>query len=158
MIMPNLVFSAAAIEPHPLAILPFVAMLLSVALMPFISKRLWERHYPKVAAALGAITTIYYVVALNNPGRMLHVAHEYVSFIALIGSLFVVSAGIHIRVKGEATPLVNCVFLLTGAVLANVVGTTGASMLLIRPWIRMNRYRITGFHVVFFIFIISNIG
>jgi Na+/H+ antiporter NhaD/arsenite permease-like protein len=61
-------------------------------------------------------------------------------------------------VKGEAGPAANSLFLLTGAVLANVVGTTGASMLLIRPWIRMNRYRITGFHIVFFVFIVSNAG
>ena len=83
---------------------------------------------------------------------------EYVSFIALIGSLFVVSGGIHINVKGEATPLKNVLFLFVGAVLANVLGTTGASMLLIRPWIRMNKYRITAHHVVFFIFIVSNVG
>src|SRR5205085_8373784 len=94
----------------------------------------------------------------GNLGRMLHVAHEYVSFIALIASLFIVSGGIHIRVRGEATPLVNCVFLILGSILANVVGTTGASILLIRPWIRMNKYRITAFHIVFFIFLISNIG
>jgi Na+/H+ antiporter NhaD/arsenite permease-like protein len=77
---------------------------------------------------------------------------------ALIGSLFVVSGGINIRVKGESTPRKNVVFLLTGAVIANVIGTTGASMLLIRPWIRMNKYRITSYHIVFFIFIVSNVG
>jgi len=69
-----------------------------------------------------------------------------------------VSGGIHIRVKGEATPLDNVVFLGVGGVVANVLGTTGASMLLIRPWLRMNKYRVTGHHVVFFIFIVSNIG
>jgi len=62
-----------------------------------------------------------------------HTAVEYVSFIALIGSLFVVSGGIHINVKGEATPMANVVFLFVGAVIANLFGTTGASMLLIRP-------------------------
>ena len=77
---------------------------------------------------------------------------------ALVGSLYVISGGINISVKGEATPLVNVVFLLIGAVIANVIGTTGASMLMIRPWIRMNKVRITGFHVVFFIFIVSNAG
>jgi Na+/H+ antiporter NhaD/arsenite permease-like protein len=61
-------------------------------------------------------------------------------------------------VKGEAKPWINCVFLFIGGVLANFIGTTGASMLLIRPWIRMNKFRITGFHVVFFIFIVSNVG
>ena len=85
-------------------------------------------------------------------------AHEYVSFIALIGSLFVVSGGIHIRVKGEATPRANVIFLLMGAVTANFFGTTGAAMLLIRPWIRMNQYRVTAHHIVFFIFIVANVG
>ena len=85
-------------------------------------------------------------------------ARNYLSFIALVGSLFVVSGGIHIRVKGEATPLANTLFLLAGALLANVVGTTGASILLIRPWIRMNKYRVTGHHIAFFIFLISNLG
>ena len=150
--------SAPTIAPHPAMILPFAVMLLSIALMPFIHKQWWEHHYPKVAVALGLITTAYYVFFLGNGVRMLHVAHEYVSFIALIGSLFVVSGGIHIRVKGEAIPSVNCLFLLIGAVLANLIGTTGASMLLIRPWIRMNKYRITAFHIVFFIFIVSNVG
>jgi len=69
-----------------------------------------------------------------------------------------VSGGIHINVKGEATPLVNTVFLGIGAVVANLLGTTGASMLMIRPWLRMNKYRITALHVVFFIFIVSNVG
>ena len=145
-------------EPHPAMILPFVLMLLSIAAMPFIHKHWWELHYPKVAVGLGLITTVYYVVFLRNPGRMLHVAHEYVSFIALIGGLFVIAGGIHIHVKGEAKPWVNCLFLLIGAVLSNFIGTTGASMLLIRPWIRMNKYRITAFHVVFFIFVVSNVG
>lgn len=155
-IIPHL--AAASAEPHPLMILPFALMLLAIALMPFINLHWWERHYPKVAVGLGAITTIYYAAVLGEAGRMLHVAHEYVSFIALIGSLFVVAGGIHIDVKGEAKPWVNCLFLFIGALLANVIGTTGASMLLIRPWIRMNKYRITAFHVVFFIFIVSNVG
>ena len=148
----------AGLDPHPAMILPFGLMLLAIALMPFVNLRWWERHYPKVAVGLGSITVAYYVFGLHHGARMLHVAHEYLSFIALIGSLFVVSGGIHIRVKGEATPWVNCCFLGVGAVLANVIGTTGASMLLIRPWIRMNKYRITGFHIVFFIFIVSNAG
>ncbi len=153
-----LLAAGATPEPHPGMIVPFVLLLAAIATGPFINKHWWEQHYPKVAVGLGLITTLYYVLALNAPERMLHVAHEYVSFIALIGSLFVVSGGIHIRVKGEATPEINCVFLLVGAVLANFIGTTGASMLLIRPWIRMNKYRITAFHIVFFIFIVSNVG
>jgi Na+/H+ antiporter NhaD/arsenite permease-like protein len=86
------------------------------------------------------------------------VGHEYLSFIVLIAALFVVAGGIHITVRGEATPGRNVTFLFIGALLANVIGTTGASMLFIRPWIRMNKYRITAFHIVFFIFIVSNCG
>ena len=145
-------------EPHPLIILPFCLMLLAIALMPYIHGHWWEAHYPKVAATLAAVTITYYVLILRQAGRMIHVAHEYVSFIVLIGSLFIVAGGIHIRVRGEAKPWMNCIFLFIGAVVSNLIGTTGASMVLIRPWIRMNKYRITGFHVVFFIFIVSNVG
>jgi Na+/H+ antiporter NhaD/arsenite permease-like protein len=149
---------ATPAEPHPVMILPFAVMLLCIAVMPFIHARWWHGNFPKVAATLAALTALYYIFVLKNPARMLHIAHDYASFIALTGSLFVVSGGILIRVKGQATPAVNCGFLFIGAVLANVIGTTGASMLLIRPWLRMNKYRITTFHVVFFIFIVSNIG
>jgi len=145
-------------DPTPWMILPFVLMLLSIALMPFINGHWWEHHYPKVAIGLGALTTLYYVFSLHDAERMLEVGREYFSFMALIGSLFVVAGGIHIRVKGEARPWVNALFLFIGAVVSNFIGTTGASMLLIRPWIRMNKYRITAFHIVFFIFIISNVG
>jgi Na+/H+ antiporter NhaD/arsenite permease-like protein len=139
-------------------ILPFGALLSLVALGPLLFAHWWHRHYPKVAFALGALTVGYYLVGLREPRRVLEVAHEYVSFIALIGSLFVVAGGIHITVKGEATPAENVIFLLFGAIIANVIGTTGASMLLIRPWIRMNKYRVTAHHIVFFIFIVSNLG
>lgn len=139
-------------------IIPFAVMLLSIAAMPFINKHWWEKHYPLVALTLGSITVAYYLFALRDPLTVTHTAHEYASFIALIGSLFIVSGGIHLSLKGESTPTGNVVFLFIGSVLANLVGTTGASMLLIRPWIRMNKYRITAFHIVFFIFTISNVA
>ena len=110
-------FAAATADPNPAMILPFALMLLCIALMPFINLHWWERHFQKVAVGLGAVTTVYYVFFLGNAARMLHVGHEYVSFIALIGSLFVVAGGIHIDVKGEAKPWVNCLFLFIGAVL-----------------------------------------
>ena len=152
------ILGAVAVEPNPAMIAPFAILLLAIALMPFLTPSWWHHHYPKVAVGLGAVTAAYYLLVLDSGLRLLHIGHEYVSFIALIGSLFVVAGGIHIRVKGEATPAINCLFLLLGGVLANLIGTTGASMVLIRPWIRMNRYRVTGFHVVFFIFIVSNVG
>jgi Na+/H+ antiporter NhaD/arsenite permease-like protein len=136
---------------------PFVLLLACIALGPVAFPRFWHRRYPHIAVALGTISAGWFLWK-GHPGPMLHALEEYIGFIALIGALYVVSGGIHITVKGEATPLVNCVFLLIGAILANVIGTTGASMLLIRPWIRMNKYRITAFHVVFFIFIVSNVG
>jgi Na+/H+ antiporter NhaD/arsenite permease-like protein len=144
--------------PNPWMILPFGLLLGAIALAPLLAPAWWLRHYPKVALGLGAVTLGYYLLVLRAPDRVLHVAHDYTSFILLIGSLFVVAGGIHINVKGEATPLTNVVFLLIGAVLANFLGTTGAAMLLIRPWLRMNQYRVTAHHVVFFIFIVANVG
>jgi Na+/H+ antiporter NhaD/arsenite permease-like protein len=146
------------LSPNPWMMLPFVILLGTIALAPLFAADWWAKHYPKVALALGAITLGYYLFGLHAHERVLHVAHEYLSFIALIGSLFIVSGGIHINVKGEATPVMNVLFLLVGAVVANLLGTTGASMLLIRPWIRMNKYRVTGHHIVFFILIVSNVG
>lgn len=146
------------IAPNPWMILPFGLLLGAIALAPLLVPGWWRRHYPKVALGLGAVTLGYYLLVLRNPDRVRHVAHDYLSFILLVGSLFVVSGGIHIKVKGEATPLANVVFLLLGAVLANLLGTTGAAMLLIRPWIRMNQYRVTAHHIVFFIFLVANVG
>jgi Na+/H+ antiporter NhaD/arsenite permease-like protein len=138
--------------------LPFGVLLAAIALAPLFFADWWSKHYAKVAFGLGAIVLVYYFFGIHQSHRALEVGHEYLSFMALIGSLFVVSGGIHINVKGEASPVINVVFLLVGAVTANLLGTTGASMLLIRPWIRMNKYRITAHHIVFFIFIVSNVG
>jgi len=139
-------------------LLPFGVLLACIAVMPLAFGDFWAGHYKKVVIGLGATSVLYYLLALGAGMRMLHVAGDYISFIVFIGSLFVVSGGIHIRVKGAAKPSVNCLFLLIGAILANLAGTTGASMLLIRPWIRMNKYRFTNYHTAFFIFIVSNVG
>jgi Na+/H+ antiporter NhaD/arsenite permease-like protein len=143
---------------NPWMMLPFGALLAAIALAPLFFANWWGKHYAKVAFGLAIVVLAYYFFGIHAPGRAWKVGHEYLSFIALIGSLFVVSGGIHINVKGEASPVVNVVFLLIGALTANLLGTTGASMLLIRPWIRMNKYRITAHHIVFFIFIVSNVG
>jgi len=145
-------------NPSPWIMLPFGFMLAAIAVGPVLCPDWWLRHYPKVAFALAAVTLSYYLGVIKVYSTVLHTATEYLSFIILIGSLFVVSGGIHLNVKGEATPRANVLFLLIGGVLANLLGTTGASMLLIRPWLRMNKYRVTAHHVVFFIFIVSNVG
>lgn len=155
---PLLAAVGTAPEPHPLIMLPFAAMLLCIALLPFILKHHWEKNYHLVALALASITIGYYAFVLHDGARMLHEGRDYISFIALVGSLFVVAGGIHIALVGTAKPIGNCAFLLVGGLLANFIGTTGASMLLIRPWIRINKYRYTGLHTAFFVFIVSNIG
>jgi Na+/H+ antiporter NhaD/arsenite permease-like protein len=143
-------------------ILPFGLLLLLIAVMPLAPQRIktwWEHFYPWVAVTLAALVGGCYLLQSEAGGeRLLHAGQEYFSFITFIGALFVVAGGIHIKVKGEATPIENVVFLLVGAVLANVIGTTGASMVLIRPFIRMNKIRASAHHIVFFIFTVSNVG
>jgi Na+/H+ antiporter NhaD/arsenite permease-like protein len=148
----------AEIQPSLFASLPFVALLAMIALAPLFFADWWGKHYIKVACGLAGIVLIYYLAGLHAGGRVWQTTEEYISFICLVGSLFIVSGGIHINVKGEATPFANLLFLLVGAVLANLLGTTGASMLLIRPWLRMNRHRVAAHHVCFFIFVVSNVG
>jgi Na+/H+ antiporter NhaD/arsenite permease-like protein len=160
MLVPPLI--AAAADIPPLLIIPFGLLLLLIATMPLTPPRVkhfWEHYYPHLALALGALVGAYYLLRIPAGGTIIaHTAHEYFSFIVLIGALFVVAGGIHLKVRGEATPGGNVVFLAVGAVIANFIGTTGASMVLIRPWIRMNKIRSSAYHVVFFIFIVSNIG
>ena len=141
---------------------PFALLLALIAIMPLSPprvKHLWERFYPVAAFGLGALVVAHYLVRINNGGEtILRTGHEYFAFMALIGSLYVVAGGIHIRVKGELAPAGNVVFLLIGAVLANFIGTTGASMVMVRSFIRTNKIRISGYHIVFFIWVISNCG
>jgi len=160
--MSVLPIASASAEIPPLLIAPFALLLLLIATMPLTPDRVkhwWEHNYPKVSVGLAALVGVFYLLKVPAGGlELAHTAHEYFSFIALIGSLFVVAGGIHIKAKGAATPLQNVLLLLVGAVLANFIGTTGASMVLIRPFIRMNKLRISAYHVVFFIFIVSNCG
>ncbi len=141
---------------------PFALLLLLIAVMPLTPPRVkhfWDHYYAHTAVGLGLVVIAFYLMKVaGGSGIVVHTLSEYFSFICLIGSLFVVAGGIHIKVKDEATPLANIAFLAIGAVIANVIGTTGASMVLIRPWIRMNKIRISAYHIVFFIFVVSNVG
>ncbi|MBC7833484.1 MAG: sodium:proton antiporter [Phycisphaerales bacterium] len=141
-------------------IIPFAAMLLSIAIAPLLAPKFWHRRYPVVALALGAVVAAVYLLMFGAHGRhvLLHTGIEYVSFIALIASLFIASGGVLIRVRARNTPLSNTILLAIGAVLANLIGTTGASVLLIRPYMRMTAGRLRPLHIVFFIFIVSNCG
>lgn len=139
---------------------PFVALLASIALLPFLVPRFWNAHYPAVAFGLASFVIAYYLVAFGAYGRheMLHSGLEYFQFIGLVGALFVATGGIVLRVNKRGAPVVNTALLLTGALLANVIGTAGASILLIRPFMQINKGRLRPLHIVFFIFIVSNCG
>jgi len=134
-------------------------MLVAIAVCPLRAPRWWESNANKltVAAVLGAPVLALYLV--RDPRTLGHMAAEYVSFIVLLAGLYVISGGIRLRGDLVATPLTNAGFLAVGSVLASFVGTTGASMLLIRPLLQTNRERRHVRHtVIFFIFLVSNIG
>lgn len=148
--------------PH-WTMLPFATLLLCVALLPLFANHWWEhnRHKGLIAALLSAPVIWYFLVHHGEAGahELLHKVKEYVSFIALLGALFVISGGIYVQGSLSGTPLVNTGVLAFGALIASFVGTTGASVLLIRPLLRANTSRQRKAHVVvFFIFIVSNCG
>lgn len=142
---------------------PFAAILLCIAMLPLFASHWWEHNTNKgiIAAVLSVPIVIYLVTAWGHDGvhELTHKVKEYVSFIALLGALFIISGGIYVQGSLSGTPLVNTGMLGFGAILANFVGTTGASMLLIRPMLRANASRQRKAHVfVFFIFVVSNCG
>ncbi len=143
--------------------LPFAGMLLSIALMPLLIPTFWHHHFGKVAAAW-ALAFVLPFAAIHGAGTagqaLLHtLLAEYLPFIVLLTALFTVSGGIYVRGNLHGSPALNTALMAIGAVLASLMGTTGASMLLIRPLIRANDNRKHVAHVVvFFIFIVSNIG
>ena len=163
--------TASAAEAHGLPgaemsllwALPFVGLLLSIATGPLLYPHLWEHHYGKFAAFWSALV-ILPMAATYGPATMTEaVLHtlllEYMSFIILLFALFTIAGGILVAGNIHGTPLTNAALLLIGALLASVVGTTGASMIMIRPVIRANDNRPFNAHVViFFIFLVSNIG
>ncbi|SFO50838.1 transporter, UIT6 family [Variovorax sp. PDC80] len=147
----------------PLWGVPFAGILLSIALMPLLAPSFWHHHYGKVSAAW-ALAFLLPFAALHGPAlagtQLMHaLVAEYIPFIVLLTTLFTVAGGIHIRGNLHGAPGLNTAILAIGAVLASFMGTTGASMLLIRPLIRANDNRVHRVHVVvFFIFIVSNVG
>ena len=141
--------------------LPFVALLVAIAVMPLLAPAWWHsnRNKPVIVTLISLPILAYFLLDLGEPGReLLHEKfHEYLSFIVVIAALFVVAGGIHIQGSLAGTPAVNTSVLAIGAVLANILGTTGASVLLIRPLLRANKRRKRVAHtVIFFIFIVAN--
>ncbi len=145
------------------ALLPFALLLLAIALLPLAAPHFWESNRNKglISAALSLPFAAWLVLRFGSAGARAieHSMLDYLSFMALLGSLFVISGGIYVRGSLAGTPLSNSVFLAIGAVLANLIGTTGASMVLLRPFLRANEKRTDRVHqAVFFIFVVSNCG
>ena len=142
---------------------PFAGLLLSIAILPLATPSLWHHHYGKIAAAWGVLTLIGLALSAGPAATFASLAHtviaEYLPFLILVGSLYIVAGGLLITGNLRGSPTVNTAILAIGAVLANLIGTTGASMVLIRPLIRANDDRRHNVHVViFFIFIVSNVA
>lgn len=143
--------------------LPFAAILLSIALLPMLAEAFWHRHFGKIVAALTAAFLVPFALVHGlapTAGLMVHaLLTEYLPFLILLLTLYTLSGGILVSGRLQATPWLNTRLLALGALLAPVMGTTGAAMLLIRPLLRANKGRHHRVHVVvFFIFLVANIG
>jgi Na+/H+ antiporter NhaD/arsenite permease-like protein len=143
--------------------IPFAGLLLSIALMPLVAGHLWHHHYGKIAAGWAALLVVPFAIAFGPQvaaGEVWHILlQEYIPFIALLLALYVTGGGVLLKGTLVGTPATNTALLAFGTVIASVMGTTGASMLLIRPVLRANAFRKRKTHTfVFFIFLVSNIG
>ena len=158
--------SAASLNGAELSVLwaiPFAGILLSIALFPLLAPHIWHHHYGKIALFWAALCTVPLFLTYGSSVATAAVAHamigDYIPFIIFVGTLFIVAGGIHIRSSFAGTPILNATMLFIGALLANLMGTTGAAMLLIRPLIKANERRQYRMHTfIFFIFIVANIG
>jgi len=143
-------------------IIPFVGILLSIALGPLVAPHFWHAHFPKVSAFWALLFAVPFLFWNMNEAiqEILHIyLLDYIPFIILLWGLFTVSGGIYVGGSLAGTPRVNLMLLLIGTFLASLIGTTGAAMVLIRPLLRANQWRRNKVHlIVFFIFLVANIG
>ncbi len=166
-----LVFAPASAQAAPLDgaalpwpwALPFVGILLTIAIAPLLAPRLWQRHYGKLAFAWAALAVVPLAALYDWPTARAAFLHtmlaDYMSFIVLLFALYVVAGGILVTGNLRGTPLTNIAILGLGTLMASLVGTTGATMILVRPLMRANAPRLHNAHViVFFIFLAANIG
>ncbi|MBY0292637.1 MAG: sodium:proton antiporter [Alphaproteobacteria bacterium] len=161
-----LLATGGALPGHTLSLgwtLPFIGMLFSLALMPLFAIHFWEDHYGKIALGWSLLTIISLISVfgpfLSQTVILETFFHHYLPFVIMIGALYTIAGGIRIEVESHATPLMNTSLLAIGTFLAGWIGTTGASMLLIRPLLHMNRDRQSRVHhIIFFIFLVANIG
>ncbi len=142
--------------------IPFALILLSIALFPLVLPDFWHHHFGKISAFWIATLSIPFLIVFKGAAlyEILHIIlADYVPFIILLWSLYTVSGGILVRGTLRGTPIVNMAMLIIGTLLASWMGTTGAAMLMIRPFLRANNYRKNRtFMMVFFIFLVANVG
>lgn len=159
-LLPGLCFAAEghnAIDFPYWSMIFFITLLLSIAVVPLINGEWWAKRYGVISISLAIPAAI--LIIMKDWTLLLHTIEEYLSFIILLGSLFIIAGGIVIRIGALGVPKVNTMLLIIGAFFASFVGTTGASMVLIRPLIRINKWRKNLSHIfIFFIFLVSNIG
>lgn len=139
-------------------VLPFVFLLLSVAIIPVISIHFWEKNYKKIIPFFILVTLLLDFIILKDYISPLISFIEYTQFIIFILVLYIISGGIIIKVNTKGTPLVNSILLFCGSILTNFIGTTGASVLLIKPYMKINKNRLKPYNIVFFIFTVCNVG
>ncbi len=142
--------------------IPFLGILLSIALFPLIAPHFWHKHFPKVSAFWALLFAIPFLIAYKDQAiyQILHIyLLDYIPFIILLWGLFTVSGGILVKGTLKGTPVVNVLLILIGTLLSSWIGTTGSAMVMIRPLIRANEHRKHKVHlIVFFIFLVANIG
>lgn len=142
--------------------IPFLGILLSIALFPLFAPSFWHRHFPKISVFWAAVFAIPFLIVYRGEAfvEILHIyLADYIPFIILLWGLFTASGGILLRGTLIGTPRLNLLLLVIGTVLASWMGTTGAAMVLIRPLLRANKGRKHVMHtVIFFIFLVANIG
>ena len=158
--MLSLYAALAEAQPPTWSVLPFACYLLVIAVVPLFLPHFWEKNRNKLIVAIAAgIPAAAYLLTSHGGHLLLDSLKEYAAFIVLLASLFIISGAIYLKGSLAGTPLVNTGFLAAGSILASVIGTTGASMLLLRPLLRANEKRAKRTHIVIlFIFIVSNGG
>ena len=144
--------------PSLYSVIPFALLLLMIATGPVLYPTFWHRYYVYICCLFASIIASYYLFVLKNYESVQESSNDYIRFVAFIGALYVVSSSVLIEIRTKPSTKVNLAILWLGSTLANLIGTTGASILLIRPYIRINKKHIAPFHIVFFIFMVSNVG
>lgn len=159
MMLPVAGMSAAADGEAPPVwlVIPFMLLLIMIATGPLFYAHHWHHHYPKYSVVFGLLVVGYYLFT-HNSSPVMHALQEYFSFIALVASLFIAASGIYLGINAKGTPFNNAILLFVGSVIANLIATTGAAMLFIRSYMRLNKGRLRPYHIVFFIFLVANIG